>query len=304
MRKFIAFLVVIASFYWLGQSFIQHGSQLQNWHPNTDTFVVLAVCSLIYGCNGFLLSAAWQRLLNIHGFTEKDQLQCHIIYSRTQIAKYLPGNVFHFAGRYALGREAGISKLALIGSTFYENFGVLSAAGIFSLVGLLVYQKTDLQTLAFGETLSHLIILLAILLALIIIFRMISLSKGLDHTPKKVLQLMSVGLFYLAFFLAFGVIASMVVELTSTREIKHWEFIIPAFSMAWITGFVTPGAPAGMGVREFTVVFLLSPLLGDVTSLLSALLFRLVTIVGDLLFFLSSFILSYYRSGNGSNQAT
>ncbi len=303
LRKFVASIVICASIYWLGQSFIQHGAQLHNWRPTTNALLMLAVCSLIYGCNGFLLSSAWWRLLVIHGSTENDRLLCHIIYSRTQIAKYLPGNVFHFAGRYTLGRDAGISKLALIGSTFYETFGVLFAAGAFSLAGILFYRQTGIQALSIAKPSIDLVLLLGILFTLIVIVHKIARSRGIVYKKKQVLQLISVGTIYVAFFLVFGVIACMVVGITTTVKMGDLVLIVTAFSIAWVAGFVTPGAPAGLGVREVTLVLLLSPLLGEVASLLSALLFRLVTMTGDLLFFLASFILSYRRSGNGPDLA-
>ena len=58
-----------------------------------------------------------------------------------------------------------------------------------------------------------------------------------------------------------------------------------AFIVAWLIGLVTPGAPAGIGVREAVILLLLTPLLPE-SKLLVALIFsRMVTIGGDVVFF-------------------
>ena len=51
---------------------------------------------------------------------------------------------------------------------------------------------------------------------------------------------------------------------------------------------MTPGAPAGIGVREAVIVVLLSPLVGGSVAALSALLYRLVTVSGDVVFYFSA----------------
>jgi uncharacterized membrane protein YbhN (UPF0104 family) len=52
-----------------------------------------------------------------------------------------------------------------------------------------------------------------------------------------------------------------------------------------LAGFVVPGSPAGVGVREAVLVLTLEPHLPSDGALLLALSLRLVTTFGDLLFF-------------------
>ncbi len=81
--------------------------------------------ALIYGVASLLLSAAWRQLLA--GEPQAGPpLGYHAVYGRTQIAKYLPGNVFHFVGRQVLGRTLGHSQRALALASVLE--AVLLAA--------------------------------------------------------------------------------------------------------------------------------------------------------------------------------
>jgi len=60
--------------------------------------------------------------------------------------------------------------------------------------------------------------------------------------------------------------------------------IIGCFVVAWLGGLVTPGAPAGLGIREVILLALLSSHLPKDTILTTVVIGRLLTIVGDLLF--------------------
>jgi hypothetical protein len=69
--------------------------------------------------------------------------------------------------------------------------------------------------------------------------------------------------------------------------------VIPAYAAAWLAGFALPGAPGGLGVREAAFIMLVEPTLGAVPGLEIAMATRVVTTLGDLLFFAASF--AWYR---------
>ena len=55
------------------------------------------------------------------------------------------------------------------------------------------------------------------------------------------------------------------------------------YALAWLVGTLTPGAPAGAGVREGMLVVLLSPTMGEGGAGALAIMLRLVTTIGELL---------------------
>jgi hypothetical protein len=92
---------------------------------------------------------------------------------------------------------------------------------------------------------------------------------------------------YLLFFLLAGCSMMVVVTVVSDMpELQSWFLILLAFSVSWILGFVTPGAPSGIGVREAVLLYMLSPLIGASHAFIVSILFRVVTISGDLVFWL------------------
>jgi uncharacterized membrane protein YbhN (UPF0104 family) len=74
-------------------------------------------------------------------------------------------------------------------------------------------------------------------------------------------------------------------RMAATREIAPGVFAI-----AWVIGFVTLVSPGGIGVREAVLLAGLTPAYGAGTALGVAILYRLVTSLGDGLGFLIGFI--------------
>ncbi|MDB4543032.1 hypothetical protein N9241_02195, partial [bacterium] len=60
-------------------------------------------------------------------------------------------------------------------------------------------------------------------------------------------------------------------------------------------GLITPGAPAGVGVRELVLITCLGGMAADEDVLSAVILSRLVTVLGDVLFFGLARLLSNYR---------
>lgn len=54
-----------------------------------------------------------------------------------------------------------------------------------------------------------------------------------------------------------------------------------SFALAWVLGFLAPGAPAGLGVREGALAFLLAGSVDDQRVLTLILAMRIVTVMGD-----------------------
>ena len=73
---------------------------------------------------------------------------------------------------------------------------------------------------------------------------------------------------------------------------------------AWLIGFITPGAPGGVGVRETLLVMFLTPSLGAGAAIGTTLSFRIVSVVADgLAFPVGSALLAGTRRRSGSASA-
>jgi glycosyltransferase 2 family protein len=105
--------------------------------------------------------------------------------------------------------------------------------------------------------------------------------------------LFSAQMSYLFFILISAALFLALVTLEMGSEsIARWQLITGSYAFAWGIGFVIPGAPAGLGVREAVLTGILSGVLPENSILVSAVLFRLVSTLGDILFFLQTILFS------------
>ena len=69
-------------------------------------------------------------------------------------------------------------------------------------------------------------------------------------------------------------------------------FVCGSYVVAWLACLVTPGAPAGVGIREVVLFTLLNPVVSE-ADLLAAIIFgRIVTVGGDVLFYLTALVMN------------
>jgi hypothetical protein len=104
----------------------------------------------------------------------------------------------------------------------------------------------------------------------------------------KLKALLAAQIYYLVFFVGSTVLFFIQTAATMGNHkfvAMHFGLIVGAYALSWVVGFLTPGAAAGLGVRETLLVVLLSGVFPSGLVLLTALLFRVVTTVGDLVFY-------------------
>jgi len=97
-------------------------------------------------------------------------------------------------------------------------------------------------------------------------------------------------------FLFFGWMLRLLAEHVFAIPNADVLLLTGVFAAAWVIGFVSPGAPAGLGVRELVLILALTPLYGKEVSIGLAGIVRLLTTVGDGVFFLAGLSL-FHKQG-------
>jgi hypothetical protein len=276
LGRVLGWLAVALAFGFIGARLWQGGA----WdliRPRLELLLLATTGgALIYGVAGFLLSAAWREILAAER-PPGPAAAYHAIYGRTQIAKYLPGNCFHFLGRQVLGRALGHSQAALALASLVE-------AGLLIAVAASLTLPLSMSRLGGWS----LLLLAGAGLALALGFaapRLLparfwpgarSPATSAGHRLLRALGL------HAAFFAAAGGVLWLLALLVAPQATAPGPLTsIGAFALAWVAGFVTPGAAAGVGVREAVLMVALDGPLGPEASAVVALAFRLVTTAGD-----------------------
>ncbi len=262
--------------------------------------IITCFVVLFYGLAVGLLASGWVQYLPASA-RERWRWPLIRLYARTALAKYLPGNVFHFVGRQLAANWSGMNHLVLARASLLENFSLLCAASIAGSLTWLGNQPAAgtipfLFILAGGAAAAAIPALLYVL--------------ALKFRPELMTDDWSLATMYprlapsftlqVLFFVISGTLFFVICRLMSLDEVEiSWLAVFPVYALAWLIGFVTPGAPGGLGVREAILTTFLGGVLGEAVAVQAALLFRLVTVLGDLVFagLATVFISSYQGDG-------
>lgn len=250
-------------------------------------FAVLALCVGHAFAANLCLALGWTMMLRRFDRGKLPTPRALAIYAWTQMGKYLPGNFMHFAGRYGLGRTAGISHPALAAATALEPLFLIFVAGFIALPFLSGwFFGHEGLAIAFIGAVVCLFILAGFVLA-----RFEALRSGMIEAltlAGAFLRDRALGaiLLYAAFFMLNGAIVVRLLDFLGERSAFALWPVISANAFAWVLGYVTVGAPAGIGIREIALIFALGTDPGGAVTA-SAGLYRISTLLGDFLFFLT-----------------
>jgi len=246
----------------------------------------LGAGALYFFCT-LLMAQAWRLIVLAFHPANLSFAALAAVYFRSALAKYIPSNVMHYAARHYLCRDLGISQKTVLAGNLFE-IAVVLAAALTLLAGFVFFEPGLLPAAVEAHRLflraAVIIAAAGALAALAAVVRGRSKQLGARRFSLKGLAaafgldavfLPLTGLVLVALFWAMrmGVVfdGGLVVR------------IVFGYICAWTLGFVTPGAPGGLGVREATLTAILGPTLGHDTALLGALLFRLCTLWGEVL---------------------
>lgn len=245
----------------------------------------VVVLAAVYPGMGLLMAWAWRKVLAGLGDSRLSWREAWRLHAKTQIAKYLPGNVFHLAGRHLAARERGVGHGTLATAAGLEAGMVLLSAGVLSLFAIEGLRPV-FDRLAELPLVGSMVFCVLALAGMLVFWRtkIMSLLRRSDWRRLAQAQL-GYGLFMVLSALLFAA-ACLLGGVDGKTLAENWRLLLGGYACSWAAGFVVPGAPGGLGIREAVLVAVLGGTLGESGTLLAAVLFRLVTTLGDGLFFL------------------
>lgn len=229
-----------------------------------------------YLAGALALGAAWIALVRCMADAHARARPLLIAHLRAQVAKYLPGNVFHFAYRHAAARAEGVGHVALGGALALESALLIAASAI---VALGVVADPRLESVVpharLGVWAAPLLAALAIAAALALTRRYGRARASLRETALTLVAVLAIDL---VFFALAAVALRLLCAQPTAMPFSAW---CGWLSLAWVVGYVTPGAPGGIGLRETVLVLGLQNVLGEADALAVALAYRLLTLIAD-----------------------
>ncbi len=260
-------MVVLATVYFIFLIAKTHWDEIQSIPITSSTNLIISIVIGVIVYLTLVMALAWAWLVWL-SFVHPIAITG--IYLRSQALKYLPGNIFHFAYRHQQSKKLGVPHTLLIKASINEGIVLIIVATILSLPLLIKIFIPQWH-------LNHSLIILIPELVLLII------SVYFISTLKTWMTILA----YLYYFLGMGTICWFV-ALTLNINLDFWQ-LLAAYAASWLTGYIIPGAPGGIGVRESAFILLINQSINEGHALLLIAVVRLISLAAEsLLFFISN----------------
>ena len=260
----------------------------RNWpsvaaHLHTANWWLLLAGWCVFLVYFVLRATAWQLLMKSLGATIRPT-EAARIWFLSEFSRYVPGNVWSFLGRVHLSEKSGVPRRITLVGLIIEIFMLLGSAALFVIIFFLAMPYANLTGLRWLGLLAIPAIALLITPSLLekLSARLFKLLKK-EPVPFSISrrQLIVITLTFLAAWTAYG-FASYLVAIAFTSITASAWWLVSAFVVAWLLGYVSFITPMGLGVREGAVIAFLTPVIGVGLAGLIAIATRVGLIISEL----------------------
>ena len=257
--------IVTAIFFFLGKMVWENWVQVKEV-PFTLRWTSLMFSTLIFAFSYFIQLWAWYLITLRLGIalSLRETLESWFY---SQLGKYLPGKVWLLLGRFYLYESKGKSKKIISAALYYEMVTIILAGGIIFVSSLVLLKEGFL--LFRGEQLGWIIFSLLIILVFLHPRFLQKIMNGFLVAFKK--ETITLSLSYpdvlgilcicMLAWLIGGVGFYLFVDSITPVPSEHFLFLTGALAVSSILGLIAVFAPAGLGVREGALVYLLTQLI-------------------------------------------
>jgi hypothetical protein len=208
------------------------------------------------------------------------------VYLKSNLGKYLPGNVMHYAGRNIIGGKYKLHQGDMVLATILEIGTMLIAVAIL-LVAVGFHTNIELiQSFVANKIVMYISVISVVAIGLIFLAMKMK-QRVCDYLSKilcvrfiitlSIIIILRMTMMFIAGITFAGILQTMTI-------IIDWLTVAKIYCFAWVLGFVVPGAPGGLGVRETVLIISLAALPQE-TLMLAIIWHRIATILADFVSF-------------------
>jgi uncharacterized membrane protein YbhN (UPF0104 family) len=287
IKSYLKWVILGGTLFFLGKALKDHATEVTAIRINQTGWGILAIALTITLIAHIWSAWVWVKIF--HHLQQSIPITWGIpVYLKTNIAKYIPGNVWHFYGRIVAAKQKGISLEIATVAVLLEPLLMAASALIVAVIGIPFIVLHNLSFLAwqiFGLVVVLSAIHPRILNPVIQKLSKLKQKSGTVNVEAKALQIVSyplipllgeicfVGLRGTGFLLTLGALSAI--------EPSKIPLLFTAFSLAWLLGLIIPGAPGGLGVFEATVLTILGSSFSPALMLATVALYRLISILAE-----------------------
>ena len=267
-----------------------------------SSVLILLVSVFLVTLNTVIAGIIWFMLLRDFN-VQLPIWKVQVIFLLSQFAKYLPGNIGHYVGRVYLSNKHCIPVSITINTMLMELIWLFFVGICLSLVAIFLIVDIGIISSYVHYSMTQLIVLGAILFITpwIIVagfkklepfIRRFTSDKVRISYPKPKSIVILIFLYVICFF-SIGIVLWLQAKFIYGDHAISVISITVLFAIAWTAGYITPGAPGGIGVREAVMVIVLSQITSPGIAIGLSITFRITTTASDLLAFLIGTLIKY-----------
>ena len=290
--SWVGTLLMVASLVFLGQrlfaSFIDPDFDL-TYFLSTGVVFGLVTIAFFEGVGIWLAAFNYRALVkNVSGVLVTRPLGM-VVYTISNLYKYIPGGVMYVVGRNRLAvetEELSHPKVAL--STVLE--GTITVIAAITLIILTVFEHAMdyIRQVEWPRAFVVVVIIIVVLAGSAVFSFRHKIKRGLnklfDH--MRVLSipvlLKRFGFGFIIMILWGGTFLATLLVLGQPLEPMQMPMVIGLFLLSWLAGFLTPGAPSGIGIREIVMLMFMGGILYEELLFSAMLMHRIVAAAGDI----------------------
>jgi glycosyltransferase 2 family protein len=291
LKPYLRWMILGGTVFFIASAIHQHWQEVAAIRISSTGYFYLAIALLVT-----LLAHVWSGWVWSWILRELNQPATGLwsikVYLTTNLAKYLPGNVWHFYGRVVAAKNAGFSVGAATLSVLLESLLMAAAA-------LAIALTTGVRSSGMVQILCLSAVLIAIHPKFLNpLLRLASRFKGKSQAvqtaqvqqPIRVQQPVQIRRYPIlpllgeaGFVTLRGLGFLLTLAALSPIAPTQIPLIFSAFSFSWVLGLIVPGAPGGIGVFEATAIALLNSQIATGTIIGGVAFYRMISIFAEVI---------------------
>lgn len=245
-------------------------AEMRSWRP-----AWLGVSLVLFQLWFYVRWLAWDFISQRHGYQHGRRANIRM-WVKSELTRYIPGNVWSFATRYHGSVVGGSEKSAAVQAIILENLGLVGGALV---VVCFLGSKPWLMAMAPVVVVAYALVIPRFLPILLQRWK-----PDLPLTAMPSSEAVRLVLHYAVSWVIFGLAHAAIYRAwPAAPAVSVWT-LTGISVMAWLIGYISIVTPSGLGAREIAFVSLTRPFLSAGLASLFAIVSRVWAIVSEVVF--------------------
>jgi len=255
---------------------------------NPVVLVAMLSVALLEGVGIILASVNYRAIVHIVTGIKVRWPLITRVYTVSNLYKYIPGGVMYVLGRNQIAIQSeDLSHAKVAVATVLEGITIAVAAIFIAVAFSFEHSMYYLRRMDILPLIGLIVIIIAAVLVPIVynnrhrIGNFFNEVKSESHNFRAIEMIKRLLFaFVLMVLWAFTFLATLML-FGQPMTLSLGITVMGLYMLSWLAGFLTPGAPSGLGVREAVMVMFMAGTVNEGMLISAMFMHRLLTVIGD-----------------------